>query len=449
MDANATNATGAMCLTEVQMKMHGSDVEWYLQRYLFLGLVLFGIFGNSLNLTVLLNPKMHSRANTFLAMLAFADIVFLSLLMPNVLANYSLFSSLSLFRLFYFNAKVHLRSIANWASAVAIWCVIAVCTDRLIGIRNPLFARGHVPRRKMALLMGFILAVPALLTAHQHFSHKCLIRAFCNGTQIHSICLPVTQEEWPKKANPYSVAFRRFISISTLINTVISVIFPIILLTVLNVLLLCALRRRQRELAIIGTTKQIKPSKSTSSEGLSQQMVHSKTEQRVTWTVTLIVSMFTFTNGPSAVINLIEGFGIKPPMDSKEWYNWTLIASTLVILGKVSNFILFCLSSKHFRRRLFALAQKRANGRLASFPNRHRSSYTAMSSTTRRGTPNKCSMVGGEEERKESKVPMPTVEGEKDNGSTEKADGGRKSEAENGTRERGRTEEEIRKPFIG
>ncbi|KAL3114844.1 hypothetical protein niasHT_014658 [Heterodera trifolii] len=234
-----------------------------------------------------------------------------------------------------------------------------------------------------------------------------------------------------------AVVFRRFISISTLINTVISVIFPIILLTVLNVLLLCALRRRQRELAIIGTTKQIKPSKSTSSEGLSQQMVHSKTEQRVTWTVTLIVSMFTFTNGPSAVINLIEGFGIKPPMDSKEWYNWTLIASTLVILGKVSNFILFCLSSKHFRRRLFALAQKRANGRLTSFPNRHRSSYTAMSSTMRRGTPNKCSMVGGEEEgRKDSKVPMPMVEGEKGNGSTEKADGERKSEAENGTRER-------------
>ncbi|KAL3089719.1 hypothetical protein niasHT_027233 [Heterodera trifolii] len=107
----------------------------------------------------------------------------------------------------------------------------------------------------MALLMGFILAVPALLNAHQHLSHKCLIRAFCNGTQIHSICLPVTQEEWPKRPIRTPSLFE---DLSTLINTVISVIFPIILLIVLNVLLLCALRRRQRELAIIGTTKQIK-----------------------------------------------------------------------------------------------------------------------------------------------------------------------------------------------
>uniref|UniRef100_A0A914HHJ8 G-protein coupled receptors family 1 profile domain-containing protein n=1 Tax=Globodera rostochiensis TaxID=31243 RepID=A0A914HHJ8_GLORO len=428
--SNASNSTSSgevKCLTEAQMQMHGSEFERYLQRYLFLGLVLFGIFGNSLNLTVLLNPKMQSRANTFLAMLAFADIVFLSLLMPNVLANYSLFSSVALFRLLYFNAKVHLRSIANWASAVAIWCVIAVCTDRLIGIRNPLFARGYVSRRKMALLMGSILTVPALLTAHQHFSHECLVRFFCNGTQIQSICLPVTQEQWlPNKPNPYSLSFRRFISVSTLINTVISVIFPIILLTVLNFLLLCALRRRKQELDNIGS-KQIKPSKSTSSEGFSQQIVHSKTEQRVTWTVTLIVSMFTLTNGPSAVVNLIEGFAIAPPAEPKTWYNLTLIASTLVILGKVSNFILFCLSSKHFRRRLFVLAQKRVHGRLASFPDRRRSSYTAMSSATRKGTPNKSSVVGGGggDTRRTSQVPMAMAQAE------ETADGERLPEGTN------------------
>lgn len=69
-----------------------------------------------------------------------------------------------------------------------------MCADRLIGIRHPLFARGHVPRYKMLLLMGAILGVPALLTAHQHMSYDCLVRSFCNGTQLFSRCLPVTQE---------------------------------------------------------------------------------------------------------------------------------------------------------------------------------------------------------------------------------------------------------------
>uniref|UniRef100_A0A914N5Y2 G-protein coupled receptors family 1 profile domain-containing protein n=1 Tax=Meloidogyne incognita TaxID=6306 RepID=A0A914N5Y2_MELIC len=155
------------CLTEEQMQMHGSEFEWYLQRYLFPSLVIFGILGNALNLSVLLDKKMQSRANTFLAMLAFADIFFLSLLVPNILANYSIFSRNWHFRMFYLSAKVHLISLANWASAVAIWCVIAVCTDRLIGIRNPLAARGHITRRKMVGLICAIVAVPGLLTAHQ------------------------------------------------------------------------------------------------------------------------------------------------------------------------------------------------------------------------------------------------------------------------------------------
>lgn len=65
----------------------GSEFERYLQRYLFPCLIVFGILGNALNLTVLLNPKMHSRANTFLAMLAFADIVFLSLVSAHTSRN--------------------------------------------------------------------------------------------------------------------------------------------------------------------------------------------------------------------------------------------------------------------------------------------------------------------------------------------------------------------------
>uniref|UniRef100_A0A915PDH7 G-protein coupled receptors family 1 profile domain-containing protein n=2 Tax=Meloidogyne TaxID=189290 RepID=A0A915PDH7_9BILA len=315
------------CLTEEQMQMHGSEFEWYLQRYLFPSLVIFGILGNALNLSVLLDKKMQSRANTFLAMLAFADIFFLS-------------------------------------------CVIAVCTDRLIGIRNPLAARGHITRRKM---VGLICAIVA------HVAHVCLVRAFCNGSQLYSKCLPVNQERWfaPNQSNPLSALYS-------------TIIFPIIVLAILNTMLLCALRRRSKQLNNLNrneswSQKQHKnvengeslregskqplskfsQSSSHSSEGLNQHLLHAKTEQRVTITVALIVSMFTLTNGPSAIVHLLQNL-LLTGIDQREWYNATLVCSALVIFGKASNFILFCLFSKHFRRRLFALAQKRVHKRLAS-----------------------------------------------------------------------------------
>jgi hypothetical protein len=51
-----------------------------------------------------------------------------------------------------------------------------------------------VPRYKMAALIVAIVAVPGFLTAHQHVAHVCLVREFCNGTQLYSKCLPVNQE---------------------------------------------------------------------------------------------------------------------------------------------------------------------------------------------------------------------------------------------------------------
>jgi hypothetical protein len=192
------------------------------------------------------------RANTFLSCLAIADIVFLSLLLPNIFANYPVFTYNYHFRWLYFHTKVHLLSFANWSSAVAIWCVIAVCTDRLIGIRNPLYIRAHVGSYKMSLLLFAIVAFPGVLTAYQHFAHVCLVRHYCRDTQVYSICLPVTQIPWiNNQTNPYSESFRQFISVSKLLNVVLIIICPIILLTTLNMLLLCVLRQRSMNLMLM------------------------------------------------------------------------------------------------------------------------------------------------------------------------------------------------------
>ncbi|KAE9412051.1 hypothetical protein Angca_010192, partial [Angiostrongylus cantonensis] len=60
-----TSEVSSHCLTERQMKLAVNDVE-----RLFIGkivpiLIVFGISGNILNLTVLLTPAMRTRCETY------------------------------------------------------------------------------------------------------------------------------------------------------------------------------------------------------------------------------------------------------------------------------------------------------------------------------------------------------------------------------------------------
>ncbi|VDN56106.1 unnamed protein product [Dracunculus medinensis] len=110
-----------ICLTSQQLRMYGNEAEKYLQRYFYPCIIVFGIAGNLLNLTVLLNKSMRSRSNCFLSALAFSDILFLILMSPNILANYPIFTHSYAYRYFYFHAKIHLIALANWSSSVAIW----------------------------------------------------------------------------------------------------------------------------------------------------------------------------------------------------------------------------------------------------------------------------------------------------------------------------------------
>ncbi|CAD6186904.1 unnamed protein product [Caenorhabditis auriculariae] len=342
-----------VCLNEKQQMMSGSSLEYSLQRYFYPALAVFGILGNFLNLTVLLNRSMRSRANTFLAVLAFADIIFLFLLFPNILANYSIFTYNYYFRWFYFYTKVHLISLANWCSSVAIWCVIAVCADRLVGIQKPLYARATWSSWKMPALVVGIVSGCGLLTFYQHFEYVCLVRSYCHETQLYSRCLPVNAEKWwGQRPNPFSAGYQRVVSSCKLAFIFLMIILPIILLTFLNLTLLCALRKRQKHLSF---------ATDMSDRRNSDHM--QKTENRVTLTVAFIVTMFTLTNGPSALVHLARhAYQLQP----EELYDLTMICSTLVICGKASNFILFCLGSKHFRVRLLRLTQRKVNRKIGT-----------------------------------------------------------------------------------
>lgn len=55
-------------------------------------------------------------------------------------------------------------------------CVILVCADRLVGIRNPLQVRGGWRRGRMPVLLTFVFLFTGGLTAYQHVEYFCLVR---------------------------------------------------------------------------------------------------------------------------------------------------------------------------------------------------------------------------------------------------------------------------------
>ncbi|KJH48181.1 hypothetical protein DICVIV_05699 [Dictyocaulus viviparus] len=193
------------CLTEHQMKLAVNDTE-----RLFIGkivpiLIAFGISGNILNLTVLLTPSMRTRSNLLLAYLAVADVIFLVFMLPHSFAHYEIFAFSYWFRRFYLSYKMHLLAVLNWASAAAIWLILMICLERLMGIRNPLSARRHERSSTITIIVIVIVVATGLLTSYYHFSYFCAFKRFCNGSQFHGMCIRSDSDSISLNANLSSI----------------------------------------------------------------------------------------------------------------------------------------------------------------------------------------------------------------------------------------------------
>ncbi|VDK45062.1 unnamed protein product [Anisakis simplex] len=332
------------CWSERHQVLFGSTLEMILFTLFFPPICLLGIVGNTLNLMVLLGAEMRSRANSLLACLAFCDIVFLILMIPHSMANFNVFALNYSFRWYYLSAKMHLITFANWSSAVAIWLVVAVCVERVMGIRHPFHTRGHWSRYCMAALVVSIVVIAGILTSYNHFSHVCIVQEFCNQTQVMAKCFDVTLDT---NAN------------ETALNSA------------LNAALIVFLKQRSVMLYQSISDSSKKEVKNEQGASLFRRSIdqvlfcfatRQRTEQRIAITVVAIVTCFTITQGPSAVVLSINTFSSTRTVEALtglNWYQLQTVTAFLVIVGKTLNFILFCLSSANFRRRLMCILRNK------------------------------------------------------------------------------------------
>ncbi|GMT18767.1 hypothetical protein PFISCL1PPCAC_10064, partial [Pristionchus fissidentatus] len=329
------NSTAAeYCLTDEQLRLSASPFESFVIGKIVPLLIVFGISGNVVNLSVLLDGNMRTRSNTLLANLAVTDIFFLLFMIPHCMAHYGWFAHSYFFRLLYISNKMHLIAMLNWASACAIWLVLAVSLERLVAIKWPLRSRDRPILMKSSRLVLLIFFLTGLLTFYNHFSYHCPTKVFCKGSQPHAICVHSDSNTWirPNQSNPNPQWIRLIVRWSPLVNAILVVFLPILLVCISNAMLILTIKRRNcRHVPLLKETAE-----------MASQL---KTEQRVARTVILIVTSFTITQGPSAVLNVAAAF-----------HPVSVVSLTLttffVILGKALTFVLFCTSSSSFRQRL-------------------------------------------------------------------------------------------------
>jgi hypothetical protein len=123
--------------------------------------------------------------------------------------------------------------------------VLAVCLDRLIGIKSPLYScKEWTPRRIFLLFFGIVVG-SGLLTSFNHFAFQCFHFNFCNGTQIYSKCFSVVSDTWLRnQTNPNPQWLRDYVRFGTTLQAIIGYCLPTITLIGLNVALVRELKKR-------------------------------------------------------------------------------------------------------------------------------------------------------------------------------------------------------------
>ncbi|CAI5448832.1 unnamed protein product [Caenorhabditis angaria] len=347
-----------------------SYIEKPINQYVFPIQFMITVVGNLLTMTVLLSGHIKNRANHLLTSLALCDMFVFFMMIPHYLASLDWFSESVQFRIFHYHSKVHFGALSNWFSAAAIWFVLAVSLERLLIIKFPFRSLDAYNAKQVGFVSVGIMLATLLLTSYHHISHTCLSHVVCQGTQVIGTCFSNLMDSFTARTpNPTPEMTKYYIRTSVFANAIFAVLLPIFAVAVLNISLIRLVKQRRSEELLVRNAP-------------SGPSTMAEQEKKMTNTVLAIVSCFTLTQGPSAIVYIFDGF--FPPISN-------IIANQLVLTGKMLNIVLFCLSSETFRRRLwftcrfwcsmiFYAGRRNTKMARAEFFNRSRSNYTQKTS---------------------------------------------------------------------
>uniref|UniRef100_A0A915DB59 G-protein coupled receptors family 1 profile domain-containing protein n=1 Tax=Ditylenchus dipsaci TaxID=166011 RepID=A0A915DB59_9BILA len=339
-------------------------IDYYVQHYIFPFQFILGVVGNSINLLVLLSSGMKNQANTLLSAMALADLGFLFCMLPHSLVSFSFFYKSVRFSYFYFLTKTHAVALANMFSTAATFLVLAVSLERFSGVRRPMHTRFQLRDGRLTLLIVSVFAFALALSFFHHVEYDVSIIIGCDNVWANF--------QHISQLNGSSPLLVTYVQYAKYTQSIVGVALPVIAVAILNVSLIYFLRRREILPRSATKTQKNQPefrySRSSSEIGTYQ-----KQERKVTATVIAIISCFSLTHlptlGPFIWEQIYSYRGMKP---TSTFNNVITLLNMLLVSGKTLNFVLFCSSSAHFRRRTMMIL----NAHLCQ--DRYRKKYSSM-----------------------------------------------------------------------
>uniref|UniRef100_A0A0K0DHA7 G_PROTEIN_RECEP_F1_2 domain-containing protein n=1 Tax=Angiostrongylus cantonensis TaxID=6313 RepID=A0A0K0DHA7_ANGCA len=311
--------------------MTGGMNAFYM--YVFPIQFFLGVIGNALNLCVLLSRHMQSEANYLLSALAIADILLFLTLIPEALGVWRIFYTNDLFRRFYYRSHTMRHWFSNVFSCMASWLILAVSVERYMGISSPMHTRCEWRESRVRYLVLFIVMGSLMLTAFHHFEYKYGYTTMCNGTLTYAklVHLEKVRHLFPSTLKLYGT----FLKVSQI---ALVVVLPLVGVVVLNLKIIVVLRRS----SVLVTRSTRISSDNHNDEFLRDTDSRQRRDRKVTITVLAIITCFFLTH----VLNRIRSM--------QDFFKG--FAKTHVM-----NFVLFCMSSAFFRRRLLIIIRSRVS----------------------------------------------------------------------------------------
>ena len=282
---------------------------------------ILGILGNILSMVVLCHPRMRSPTSVFLIAQAIYDSV--------VLVNFVLCMSLptihseSLRRYMFIFPYIqpYAYPLALTAQTCSIYTTVGFTVERYIAVCHALKAAKFcsISRAQKSVFLIFICS--AIYNIPRMFEYRTV--TYTNEQTNISF---TTFDQTNLSRNPlYQHIYFIYM------NIFIMLLLPFTVLTVLNILLIRAVR------------------KSSQTEG-KQVSKKQKTENNLTVMLISVVGVFLVCQISSIVDNIFMATLEKEVLDTEPFIKLTCVSSVMVIINSAGNFYLYCVFGEKFRR---------------------------------------------------------------------------------------------------
>jgi len=294
----------------------------------------YGIIGNVLSIVVLRHRQMRNSTSYYLISLAVYDILLL-LFMSLFLAIPTIYLEKDVLEDYYVAYQyVHpyVYPFALIAQTGTVYTTVAFTVERYIAVCKPLHAANTCTMSRTKRVIFFIFVASVVYNIPRFFEYQS-VKIFDETTNR-----TIVTYEYTDIGNNQQFQEAYFIYL----YLCVMFLFPFSLLTVLNILLIRAVKKARR-------MRNYMSSSNTKDNNLTVMLI-------------VVINVFLGCQFPALVDNIIVAIFEHSQLNcSEQWVQFTTISNLLVVLNSAINFILYCILSKRFRRVFLTIFRLRKN----------------------------------------------------------------------------------------